>query len=100
MDASSLNEWLTLLLGFISGGGLTTIFLLPSKRKKEEVSVIQEVQNTYQQIIKDLTDDREQWRQQVNELNEKVNRLESEAEARDRKINELQKELNMYRTAK
>ena len=59
MDASSLNEWLTLLLGFISGGGLTTIFLLPSKRKKEEVSVIQEVQNTYQQIIKDLTDDRE-----------------------------------------
>ncbi len=100
MDASSLNEWLTLLLGFISGGGLTTIFLLPSKRKKEEVSVIQEVQNTYQQIIKDLTDDREQWRQQVNELNEKVNRLESEAEARDRKINELQKELNMYRAAK
>ena len=100
MDASSLNEWMTLLLGFISGGGLTTIFLLPSKRKKEEVSVIQEVQNTYQQIIKDLTDDREQWRQQVNELNEKVNRLESEAEARDRKINELQKELNMYRAAK
>lgn len=100
MDASSLNEWFTLLLGFISGGGLTTIFLLPSKRKKEEVSVIQEVQNTYQQIIKDLTDDREQWRQQVNELNEKVNRLESEAEARDRKINELQKELNMYRAAK
>ena len=100
MDASSLNEWLTLLLGFISGGGLTTIFLLPSKRKKEEVSVIQEVQNTYQQIIKDLPDDREQWRQQVNELNEKVNRLESEAEARDRKINELQKELNMYRAAK
>ena len=91
---------MTLLLGFISGGGLTTIFLLPSKRKKEEVSVIQEVQNTYQQIIKDLTDDREQWRQQVNELNEKVNRLESEAEARDRKINELQKELNMYRAAK
>ncbi len=100
MDASSLNEWFTLLLGFISGGGLTTIFLLPSKRKKEEVSVIQEVQNTYQQIIKDLTDDREQWRQQVNELNEKVNRLESEAEARDRKINELQKELNIYRAAK
>ena len=89
-----------MLLGFISGGGLTTIFLLPSKRKKEEVSVIQEVQNTYQQIIKDLTDDREQWRQQGNELNEKVNRLESEAEARDRKINELQKELNMYRAAK
>lgn len=100
MDANSLSEWMTLLLGFISGGGLTTIFLLPSKRKKEEVSVIQEVQNTYQQIIKDLTDDREQWRQQVNELNEKVNRLESEAEARDRKINELQKELNMYRAAK
>ena len=100
MDVSAINEWLTLGLGFISGGGLTTIFLLPSKRKKEEVSVIQEVQNTYQQIIKDLTDDREQWRQQVNELNEKVNRLESEAEARDRKINELQKELNMYRTAK
>ena len=100
MDVSAINEWLTLGLGFISGGGLTTIFLLPSKRKKEEVSVIQEVQNTYQQIIKDLTDDREQWRQQVNELNEKVNRLESEAEARDRKLNELPKELNMYRTAK
>lgn len=97
MDVSSINEWLTLGLGFISGGGLTTIFLLPSKRKKEEVSVIQEVQNTYQQIIKDLTDDREQWRQQVNDLNEKVNRLEAEAEARDRKISELQNELEKYK---
>ncbi len=97
MDVSALNEWLTLALGFISGGGLTTIFLLPSKRKKEEVSVIQEVQNTYQQIIKDLTDDREQWRQQVNDLNEKVNRLEAEAEARDRKITELQNELEKYK---
>lgn len=97
MDVSALNEWLTLALGFISGGGLTTIFLLPSKRKKEEVSVIQEVQNTYQQIIKDLTDDREQWRQQVNDLNEKVNRLEAEAEARDRKISELQNELEKYK---
>ena len=97
MDVSAINEWLTLGLGFISGGGLTTIFLLPSKRKKEEVSVIQEVQNTYQQIIKDLTDDREQWRQQVNDLNEKVNRLEAEAEARDRKISELQNELEKYK---
>ena len=97
MDVSAINEWLTLGLGFISGGGLTTIFLLPSKRKKEEVSVIQEVQNTYQQIIKDLTDDREQWRQQVNDLNEKVNRLEAEAEARDRKITELQNELEKYK---
>lgn len=97
MDVSALNEWMTLALGFISGGGLTTIFLLPSKRKKEEVSVIQEVQNTYQQIIKDLTDDREQWRQQVNDLNEKVNRLEAEAEARDRKITELQNELEKYK---
>ena len=97
MDVSAINEWLTLALGFISGGGLTTIFLLPSKRKKEEVSVIQEVQNTYQQIIKDLTDDREQWRQQVNDLNEKVNRLEAEAEARDRKITELQNELEKYK---
>ena len=97
MDVSAINEWLTLALGFISGGGLTTIFLLPSKRKKEEVSVIQEVQNTYQQIIKDLTDDREQWRQQVSDLNEKVNRLEAEAEARDRKITELQNELEKYK---
>lgn len=97
MDVSALNEWVTLAFGFISGGGLTTIFLLPSKRKKEEVSVIQEVQNTYQQIIKDLTDDREQWRQQVNDLNEKVNRLEAEAEARDRKISELQNELEKYK---
>ena len=100
MDLSTLNEWLTLGLGFISGGGLTTIFLLPSKRKKEEVSVIQEVQNTYQEIIKDLKEDREQLRTQVSELNVKVTRLEAEAEVRDKKISDLQNELNIYRNEK
>ena len=96
MDIAQLNDWMTLLLGFISGGGLTTIFLLPSKRKKEEVSVVQEVQNTYKQIIADLTEDREQWRQQVKELNEKVDRLETEAERRDREITDLRNRLEKY----
>ena len=100
MDVSTLNEWLTLGLGFIAGGGLTTIFLGPSKRKKEEVSVIQEVQNTYQEIIKDLKEDREQLRTQVSELNVKVTRLEAEAEVRDKKISDLQNELNIYRNEK
>lgn len=100
MDIAQLNDWITLALGFISGGGLTTVFLLPSKRKKEEVSVVQEVQNTYKQIIKDLTEDREQWREQVNELNAKVDKLEAEAEKRDRKITELQQELDKYKRGK
>ncbi len=100
MDIAQLNDWITLALGFISGGGLTAVFLLPSKRKKEEVSVVQEVQNTYKQIIKDLTADREHWREQVNELNAKVDKLEAEAEKRDRKITELQQELDKYKRGK
>lgn len=93
MDWSTLQEWVNLALGFIAGGGLTTIFLLPSKRKKEEVSVVQDVQSTYKQMIDDLITDREMWKSKYEELQAEVDNIKAGIERRDAKITDLQQQL-------
>ena len=93
MDWSTLQEWGNLALGFIAGGGLTTIFLLPSKRKKEEVSVVQDVQSTYKQMIDDLITDREMWKSKYEELQAEVDNIKAGIERRDAKITDLQQQL-------
>ncbi len=81
------------IIAFVVGGGLTTLCLLPFKRKKEEMSVVQDVQTTYQTMIKDLKADRELWKSKYEELQIEVNNLKQDALQRDKTIKDLQRQL-------
>lgn len=81
------------IIAFVAGGGLTTLCLLPFKRKKEEMSVVQDVQTTYQTMIKDLKADRELWKSKYEELQIEVNNLKQDALQRDKTIKDLQRQL-------
>lgn len=93
-------EWQTILTSLgtlMAGGGLGGLLTARYKRKQEKNEAEKGMQEIYQKMIDDLMEDRnfykaqtEQMREQIVELNRKVERLESEVRENRKTMREWQ----------
>lgn len=93
-------EWQTILTSLgtlMAGGGLGGLLTARYKRKQEKNEAEKGMQEIYQKMIDDLMEDRnfykaqtEQLREQIVELNRKVERLESEVRENRKTMREWQ----------
>lgn len=93
-------EWQTILTSIgtlMAGGGLGGLLTARYKRKQEKNEAEKGMQEIYQKMIDDLMEDRnfykaqtEQLREQIIELNRKVERLESEVRENRKTMREWQ----------
>ncbi len=99
-----MNEiWTIIITGVVTlltGSGLGGLLTLRYTRKQAQNDATSGVQDIYQQMITDLTRDRnfyqeqtEQLRTQIADLNRKVERLESEVRENRQTLKELQPSL-------
>ena len=106
------------IVGLICSGGAGGFFVWKWQRRKakaeaetEEVNMAQEVQETYQKmlkdkeevvvdknrIIKELRDDRDNFRQERNELRERIDKMDKEMREIQEKVSRNTREMALMR---
>ena len=98
-----MNELTSIIAGLVTlltGSGIGSLITVRYTRQKEKNEATRGLQDIYQQMIDDLTKDRnfykdqtEQLREQIAELNRKVGSLETEVRENRQALKDLQPSL-------
>ncbi|NLO72304.1 MAG: hypothetical protein GX102_15445 [Porphyromonadaceae bacterium] len=86
---------ITLLVGLFSGGSVMWIFTLRSEKKKKAAEAYKEEVNVYQEIIKDLREDRKLMKEERDYYFQELKQLQEHHMELDRTVKDIEKEIKV-----
>lgn len=86
-----MNDFLVAIIAALSGGGLSTLILLPITKKKYQAEAMKEVQDVYQETVADLRNDKRLMKEELSALSGKMMQMSGQLDKNTIEIEGLKK---------